>query len=370
MRQTAFMLAGLMACTACTPRDGGGSGAARTVKLAFVTNNASEFWKIAAAGVRKYEAEGRVQVDVKMPPNGTPEEQNQILENLASQGYDAIAVSAVAPNDQVPVLNRVAAKTHAHHVRFGRAAIESPALHRHQQLRSRPRARRRRSSSCCHRAGTWPCSSARFSADNAAQRFKGIQDAIAGHKIDGRRPPRGRHRSREGALERRGHRQRASRSQPRRGPLVVQRSGDRRGARVARQEGQGAGGGVRRGGGHAATPSPSGTIAVHRRAEAVPVRLPREQVDARPRHQGRRGACRHSRRQGDRHRRRGHHQGQRGRVLEAARRRSSSRPRARHEPRARAAAAARDARDHQAVPRGHRAAGRVAVAPRRARCWR
>ena len=111
MRQTAFMLAGLMACTACTPRDGGGSGAARTVKLAFVTNNASEFWKIAAAGVRKYEAEGKVQVDVKMPPNGTPEEQNQILENLASQGYDAIAVSVVAPNDQVPVLNRVAEKT-------------------------------------------------------------------------------------------------------------------------------------------------------------------------------------------------------------------------------------------------------------------
>src|SRR4051812_4044433 len=31
-------------------------------RLAFVTNNTSDFWKIAVAGVRKYEAEGKVQV--------------------------------------------------------------------------------------------------------------------------------------------------------------------------------------------------------------------------------------------------------------------------------------------------------------------
>src|SRR5262249_26537680 len=74
---------------------GGGSG--KVLKLGFVTNNASDFWKIAAAGVRKYEKEGSVQVDVKMPPTGTASEQNQIMENLSSQGYDAIALSAIAP---------------------------------------------------------------------------------------------------------------------------------------------------------------------------------------------------------------------------------------------------------------------------------
>src|SRR5688572_451008 len=96
-----------------SPSSTGGTGAApaKPVKLAFVTNNASEFWKIAAAGVRKYEKEGKVQVDIKMPPNGTTEEQNQLLENLSSQGYDGIAVSAIAPSDQVPVLNQVAAKS-------------------------------------------------------------------------------------------------------------------------------------------------------------------------------------------------------------------------------------------------------------------
>src|SRR5581483_9351954 len=81
------------------------------LKLAFVTNNASEFWKIAAAGVHKYEKEAHVQVDIKMPSNGKVEEQNGIIENLVSQGYNGIAVSAIAPNDQVRNINDAAKHT-------------------------------------------------------------------------------------------------------------------------------------------------------------------------------------------------------------------------------------------------------------------
>src|SRR5439155_13359688 len=81
------------------------------LKLAFVTNNASEFWKIAAAGVHKYEKEANVQVDIKMPPNGKTEEQNGYLENLESQGYNGIAVSVIAPNDQIGNINKVAKHT-------------------------------------------------------------------------------------------------------------------------------------------------------------------------------------------------------------------------------------------------------------------
>src|SRR5205085_10027937 len=84
-----------------TSQSSGGGDSGKVLKLAFVTNNASEFWKIAAAGVHRYENEAKTQVDIKMPPNGTTEEQNQILENLVSQGYDAIAISAIAPKDQV-----------------------------------------------------------------------------------------------------------------------------------------------------------------------------------------------------------------------------------------------------------------------------
>ena len=97
-------------------KDGAAASAAagagpKVIKLAFVTNNASPSWKIAEAGLRKYEKEGKVRVDMKTPPNGTPEDQNQILRDLSNQGYDAVAVSVIAPRDQLQVLNEVAAKT-------------------------------------------------------------------------------------------------------------------------------------------------------------------------------------------------------------------------------------------------------------------
>ncbi len=81
------------------------------LKLAFVTNNASDFWKIAAAGVKKFEDEKNVHVDIKLPQNGTVAEQNGILEDLSSQGYNGIAISVIAPDDQVDEVNAAAAKT-------------------------------------------------------------------------------------------------------------------------------------------------------------------------------------------------------------------------------------------------------------------
>jgi ribose transport system substrate-binding protein len=107
--QRLFCLVLLLPTLSCGKKtDAPAPAADRVLKLAFVSNNPSDFWKIAAAGIHKYEKEGKVQVDVKMPPNGTPEDQNQILQNLAAQGYDAITVSVAAPNDQVPVLDSVA----------------------------------------------------------------------------------------------------------------------------------------------------------------------------------------------------------------------------------------------------------------------
>ena len=72
------------------------------------------------------EAEAGVQVDIKMPANGKTEEQNQILENLVSQGYDAIAVSVIAPRDQLSTLNGAAQKTRL--VTFDSDASESKRL--------------------------------------------------------------------------------------------------------------------------------------------------------------------------------------------------------------------------------------------------
>jgi ribose transport system substrate-binding protein len=84
--------------------------AGATLKLAFVTNNASDFWKIAAAGVKKYESEAGIKVDVRMPPTGTVAEQNGILEDLTTQGYNGLSISVIAPEDQIQEINRAAAK--------------------------------------------------------------------------------------------------------------------------------------------------------------------------------------------------------------------------------------------------------------------
>ena len=165
-----------------------GSGAAvgsegKVVKIAFVTNNASQFWKIAEAGLRKYEKEAKVQVDMKMPPNGTPEDQNQILQNLASQGYDAIAVSVIAPKDQLRILNEVAEKTNL--ITFDSDAEKSKRLlYIGTNNFAAGQALGERIVKLLPDGGQIAVFVGMLSTDNAAQRLGGIEAAIKGHKIE------------------------------------------------------------------------------------------------------------------------------------------------------------------------------------------
>ena len=182
-----FAVLSLVGCSKSSATQAGpndhGTPSDKVVKLAFVTNNASEFWRIAAAGVKKYEKESKVQVDVKMPSNGTTEEQNQILENLASQGYDAIAVSAVAPNDQVPVLDRIAQKTKL--LTFDSDAPKSKRLlYIGTNNYEADKALGAEIVKLLPNGGKMAVFVGTLSADNASQRLKGIQDAIQGHNIE------------------------------------------------------------------------------------------------------------------------------------------------------------------------------------------
>jgi ribose transport system substrate-binding protein len=159
------------------------SDAQKIVKLAFVTNNTADFWRIAAAGIHQYEKESKVQVDIKMPANGTTEEQNQILENLASQGYDAIAVSAIAPTDQVPVLDRVAAKTKL--ITFDSDAPKSKRLlYIGTNNYEAGKVLGAQIVKLLPKGGKMAVVVGTLAADNAKQRLKGIEDAIAGHDIE------------------------------------------------------------------------------------------------------------------------------------------------------------------------------------------
>jgi ABC-type sugar transport system substrate-binding protein len=189
VKKTTFSKLGLslvviaIAIAAAVGCNRGGGGAAKIVKLAFVTNNPSQFWKIAAGGIHKYEAESKVQVDIKMPPNGTPEDQNQIMQNLVSQGYDAVAVSVIAPNDQVGVLNKVAEKTNL--ITFDSDAPKSNRLlYIGTNNYDAGKMLGQEIVKLLPSGGKLAVFVGMLSADNATQRLKGIQDAIAGHKID------------------------------------------------------------------------------------------------------------------------------------------------------------------------------------------
>lgn len=80
-------------------------------RVAFVTNNVSEFWQIAKKGCDKAAAEFNCEVEFRMPANGTTAEQQQILEDLLAKGIDGIAISPIDAVNQTDVLNNAAVQT-------------------------------------------------------------------------------------------------------------------------------------------------------------------------------------------------------------------------------------------------------------------
>lgn len=90
---------------------GNATASTRNLKLAFVTNNASDFWTIARKGVEKADAElNNVTVDFKLPGDGTAAEQKRIIDDLISTGVNGIAMSPVDPDNQTQLINDTAKK--------------------------------------------------------------------------------------------------------------------------------------------------------------------------------------------------------------------------------------------------------------------
>ena len=79
--------------------------------LAFVTNNASDFWTIARKGTEKADAE-RADITVEFRlADGTAAGQKRIVEDLLAKGVDGIAISPVDPANQTAMLDDAAQKT-------------------------------------------------------------------------------------------------------------------------------------------------------------------------------------------------------------------------------------------------------------------
>src|SRR4029450_9036185 len=76
--------------------------------LAFVVNGASDFWKLAEAGVRKAQGElPNYELEFKYPEQAAAAIQQRLMDDLVAAGVDAIMVSAVDPKTSTEALNRV-----------------------------------------------------------------------------------------------------------------------------------------------------------------------------------------------------------------------------------------------------------------------
>jgi ribose transport system substrate-binding protein len=77
-------------------------------RLAFVTNNAADFWTIARKGVEKADSElPDVTTEFRIPDDATAATQKRIIDDLLAKGVDAIAISPVDPENQTQLINDV-----------------------------------------------------------------------------------------------------------------------------------------------------------------------------------------------------------------------------------------------------------------------
>jgi ribose transport system substrate-binding protein len=80
--------------------------------LVFVVNGASDFWKIAEAGVKKAQGElPKYTLQFKYPEQAAAAVQQRVMEDLVAAGVAGIMVSSVDPKNQTDGLNKIASQT-------------------------------------------------------------------------------------------------------------------------------------------------------------------------------------------------------------------------------------------------------------------
>ncbi len=161
----------------------GAAPAGKSLKLAFVTNNASDYWTVARKGVEKAEAElPNVSVDVQLPGQGTAAEQTQLVNDLLAKGIDGMAISPVDPANQTEMLNKAADQA----LVFTQDS-DAPSSKRTCYIGTDNKAAGRQAGEELKKAlpngGTVMFFVGKIDAQNAADRFEGVKEAIKGSKV-------------------------------------------------------------------------------------------------------------------------------------------------------------------------------------------
>jgi ribose transport system substrate-binding protein len=178
----ALILAGCQPAATPTNTTNGGSAGGKH-KLAFVTNNASDFWIIARKGTEKAAAEiPGIEVEFRIPADGTATEQQRIVEDLLAKGIHGIAISPVDPANQITMLNRAASQA-----LVVTQDSDAPASNRSCYIGTDNVAAGRQAGELLKEAlpqgGKIMVFVGVLDAANAQQRYQGLKEAIAGSNI-------------------------------------------------------------------------------------------------------------------------------------------------------------------------------------------
>src|SRR5687767_8260038 len=189
MKHMFWMKAGVLllvlghAVAGCRSAEEASSNGAKTLKLAFVTNNSADFWTIARRGVEKADQElADVQAEFRMTADGTAAEQQRVVDDLLTKGVDAIAISPIDPQNQTPLINAAAKRT----LVFTQDS-DAPQSARACYIGTDNVAAGRQAGQLIREAipdgGTIMLFVGKLDARNAQERVEGIKEVLAGSNI-------------------------------------------------------------------------------------------------------------------------------------------------------------------------------------------
>jgi ribose transport system substrate-binding protein len=175
-------LTGIAAAVALT--FAAGAHAQDKKELAFVVNGASDFWKLAEAGVRKAQEElPNYDLQFKYPEQAAAAIQQRLMDDLVAAGVDAIMVSAVDPKTSTEALNRVGAQ-----VPLFTTDSDAPDSNRIAYIGSSNTDAGKQAGEIMLKALPDGGKCIGFvglpGADNARERIEGVKSTIAGSKVE------------------------------------------------------------------------------------------------------------------------------------------------------------------------------------------
>jgi len=161
-----------------------GANAADKKELVFVVNGASDFWKLAEAGVKKAQTElPNYTLELKYPEQAAAAIQQRLMDDLVAAGAAAVMVSAVDPKTSTEALNRIGSQ-----VPLFTTDSDAPATNRVAYIGSSNTDAGKQAGELALKAlpngGKCIGFVGLLGADNARERIEGMKSALAGSKVE------------------------------------------------------------------------------------------------------------------------------------------------------------------------------------------